>query len=79
MRRLSLSLLLLALAACSTDPRTEVIVVVDSDLMVPGELDQLTIDVTSPDGETQSSNAALGDGDDHQHCHSQKHGPGKTP
>ena len=62
-RLLSLSFVALLALGCSTDPRTEVIVVIDSDLMVPSELDELTIDVTAPDGEMQSSTAALGDGE----------------
>ncbi len=52
------ALLLLALA-CSSDP-TQVIVVVDSDLTVPSELDGLVIEVTGPDGEVQSASGGLG-------------------
>ncbi|MCA9608472.1 MAG: hypothetical protein KC619_22865 [Myxococcales bacterium] len=50
-------------AACNAPP-TEVLVVVDSDLSVPGELDELVITVTHPDGvQTRQSTAALGAGE----------------
>ena len=48
------------LATCSTSPRTEVIVVVDSDFDVPSELDQLSIDVESPSGTMRNASAMLG-------------------
>ena len=41
---------------------TELVVVVDSDLSVPSELDQIRVRATSPDGDTQESSAALGEG-----------------
>jgi len=54
----------LALAACSTEARTEVIVVVDSDMTVPDELDEITIAVQGPDmGEPRLSTATLGPGE----------------
>ena len=60
-RRIVLAPAALALvcSACSS-PRTEIIVAVDSDLSVPAELDQVTIQVTAPDGTNSSSVAALG-------------------
>ena len=61
-RALALALALalsLASSACSS-PRTEIIVAVDSDLAVPAELDQITIQVTAPDGTNRQSVAALG-------------------
>ncbi|NIW27579.1 MAG: hypothetical protein GWN25_10235, partial [Actinobacteria bacterium] len=64
MRRIPfLALLALVALGCGTDPRTEVIVVVDSDLDVPAELDEITIEVIAPSGDTQSSVATLGDGE----------------
>ena len=63
-KRWSLSLVLaLAAVGCGEDPVTQVIVVVDSDLIPPGELDHIAIDVTSPGGGLQTSMAALGPGE----------------
>ncbi len=57
--RLALALALLVLpTGCATDP-TQVSIVVDSDLDVPGDLDALVIEVTSPSGAMQSATADL--------------------
>lgn len=48
--------------ACAADP-TQVIVVVDSDLRTPAELDEIRITVTSPEGEEQSASGTLLAGD----------------
>jgi hypothetical protein len=55
------TLLLLATVGCTT-PRTEILVVTDTDFAVPGELDEMRIVVLGPGGETQSSIATLGPG-----------------
>lgn len=51
-------LALVALCACSSDP-TQVIIVVDTDLSIPGELESVRITVRGPDGETQVVEGAL--------------------
>jgi len=61
MRALPLLVLSMLLAACGG--RTEVLVVTDSELAVPSELDQLHVVVTAPDGTTQESVASLGPGE----------------
>jgi hypothetical protein len=54
----------IALAGCAVTPRTEVIVVVDTNLRGPGGIDTIFIDVTAPDGTTtQSAIARLGVGE----------------
>lgn len=53
---------LAALAPGCSGSRTEVVVVTDSDLAVPGELDEVLVVVTSPEGRTQMSRAGLGMG-----------------
>ena len=51
-------------ASCtSTTPRTEVLVVIDTDLRGPGGIDNLYIEVTSPGGNRQMSTATLGAGE----------------
>ncbi len=59
-RRLALAAALLC--ACTT-PRTEILLVTDTDLAVPSELDQMRVQVTSPGGEVQSSEASFGPGE----------------
>ncbi len=49
------------LAACST-PRTQVMLVVDTDLRDPRGLDSFTVAITGPDGATRTSTAMLGAG-----------------
>lgn len=44
---------------CEADPRTEVIVVVDSDLVIPDEIDTIEIAVTAPGGEIKEALASL--------------------
>lgn len=44
--------------ACSSDP-TQVIVVVDTDLTIPSEVDSVEITVRGPDGEIQTAGGAL--------------------
>jgi hypothetical protein len=46
----------LALPACTT-PRTEIIVVVDTDLDVPAQIDEIVIEATGPDGAPRSATA----------------------
>lgn len=46
----------------STTPRTEVLVVIDTDLRGPSAIDNLHVEVTSPSGIRQTSVATLGDG-----------------
>ncbi len=53
----------LLVAACTVTPRTEVVLVIDSDLEVPEQLDQLVLDITSPDGATRSASARLSEGE----------------
>jgi len=55
--------LLLGLSSCGSDASlTEVVVVVNSDLMVPSEIDQLLIRVVLPDGSDANASAILGGG-----------------
>ncbi|NOY92171.1 MAG: hypothetical protein GXP55_13315, partial [Deltaproteobacteria bacterium] len=61
MRRVAACCLLLV--ACAGDP-TQLVVVVDSDMTVPEELDAVSLEVTAPDGVVQSAHAALGVGED---------------
>jgi hypothetical protein len=62
--RSSLLALALVVTACASNtPRTEVIVVVDTDLRGPSGIDSLFIEVTSPSGDRQTSMARLGDGE----------------
>ncbi|MCB9594078.1 MAG: hypothetical protein H6719_15195 [Sandaracinaceae bacterium] len=56
----SLLALVAALALGCSASRTEVIVVADSDLAVPGELDEVRIEAVSPEGVMQSATATLG-------------------
>lgn len=51
-------LALLVLAACAPGP-TELVVVVDTDLVIPSELDEVRITVTRPDGTTALETRAL--------------------
>lgn len=46
------------LAACSDEP-TQIIVAVDTDLLVPDEIDSIHFEVTGPDGREQTSTASL--------------------
>ncbi|MDQ3031321.1 MAG: hypothetical protein M3Y87_02815 [Myxococcota bacterium] len=61
MRRSLVALVALVAAACAT-PRTEVLVVTDTDLRGPGGIDTIFATVTSPTGEMQTSMATLGPG-----------------
>jgi hypothetical protein len=60
-----LALLTGAAVGCEqqAESATELVVVVDSDLSVPTDLDQVRIRATSPDGDAQESSAALGAGE----------------
>lgn len=49
--------------ACSS-ARTEVLIVVDTDLGVPDEIDQIRVDLIGPNGETRRSEGALRDVED---------------
>ncbi len=53
-------LLALVLAACSGGGRTEILVEVHSDLLVPDELDRIAITARAPDDRVQSATADLG-------------------
>lgn len=64
MRRASLAILGAALAAACSAPPTEILVEVDSDLAVPGELDSIVVTFTHPDGApTREATARLGAGE----------------
>lgn len=62
-RRILLALALLGSCSEPRQPATELIVVVDSDLTVPGELDQIEVQTHGPGDSAQSANAALDDGE----------------
>lgn len=64
MRRFVRACALALVAACSqsADPVTELVVVVDSDLSVPAELDEISVRATGPDGKAQTASARLGAG-----------------
>ncbi|MCC7537082.1 MAG: hypothetical protein IT379_12750 [Deltaproteobacteria bacterium] len=47
--------------SCDDAPRTEIVVVVDSDLSAPGEIDRIEIDVVGPDEQTLSTGGDLAD------------------
>lgn len=57
-RVVALTASLLAFVGCTT-PRTEVIVITDTNMAVPDQIDELRIEVTSPDGDVQSASAFL--------------------
>lgn len=65
MRALGLASALLGIGSCTESPAllTELVVVVDSDLAVPGALDEIRVRATGPDGDTQSAGASLGEGE----------------
>jgi hypothetical protein len=52
----------LALCACS-DGRTQILIEVDSELLVPDRLDEIAIAAEGPDGRTQRASARLGPGE----------------
>ena len=51
-----------SMLACSEQPRTEVVVVVDTDMAVPDQIDRIALLVTGPDGREERADAVLGDG-----------------
>ncbi len=53
-----------AVAVGCTEDRTEILVVVDSDLAVPSQLDEVNVRVTGPDSDTKSAVARLGPGEE---------------
>lgn len=54
----------LLVAACATEPATQIVVVVDSDLAVPGELDELRIRIFDAQGGVATDRVVrLGDGE----------------
>lgn len=61
-RKLAWLAVIAAMAPGCSGSRTEVVIVTDSDLAVPGELDEVLVTVTSPEGRTQMSRAGLGMG-----------------
>jgi len=58
--RVALLLAPLAAGACGVEP-TEVLVVVDGDLGVPGDIDGCDVTITGPDGQSGTVSYALGD------------------
>ncbi len=60
MRRASLAVALAMLLGCATP--TQIVVVVDTDLAIPSEIDSLRLRVTSPDGTSQQALAPLDPG-----------------
>lgn len=58
MRALLAASLVLAVASCAT-PVTELVVVVDTDYVVPSELTDVTIEVTEPGGAIETASAPL--------------------
>lgn len=63
MLRASLAILTAALAAACSAPPTQILIEVDSDLAVPGELDSIVVTFTAPDGSpTREATATLGAG-----------------
>ncbi|MDQ3036561.1 MAG: hypothetical protein M3Y87_29475 [Myxococcota bacterium] len=60
--RCAIALGLLAIAGCEAAPLTEIVVVADTDLRVPSELDAIRISVTDEQGREQEALAALGAG-----------------
>ena len=62
MRVVGVVAILAVWAGCSEDPRTEIIVSVDSNLSVPGQLDEILIGVVDPDMELKEATATLGEG-----------------
>lgn len=59
----SIAILCAALGCDPADDATEVVLVVDSDLATPDELDAIQVTVTDPLGNTMSSRADLGVGE----------------
>ncbi|MDO9016936.1 MAG: hypothetical protein Q8S73_20275 [Deltaproteobacteria bacterium] len=59
--RTALLVLATALAACAS-PRTELVIVVDTDLQVPTEVDRIEVTVGGPSGRSVTSVATLGPG-----------------
>jgi hypothetical protein len=64
MKRLLRTLALTLAAACSqsAEPVTELVLVIDSDLGVPTDLDEISVRATGPDGAAQTAGARLGAG-----------------
>jgi hypothetical protein len=52
------ALLGIALAGCGSSP-TEVVIVADTDYLVPSEIDRMVISVVGPDGQTKESSRTL--------------------
>lgn len=60
-RRIAASVTLaIVTAACADDPRTQLMVVIDTTLAVPAELDFVRISVTGPTGRTKTATGSLG-------------------
>ncbi|MDH5491923.1 MAG: hypothetical protein OEY14_08210 [Myxococcales bacterium] len=57
-----LALPLLPAGCTSTEPLTEVLLVADTDLQIPSELDTIRFEVQGPDGTTRTASASLGGG-----------------
>ena len=58
----ALVLSLVVLAGCSQTPRTEVLLVVDTDLRGPDGIDTFVVNVFSPEGDAQLADAMIVDG-----------------
>ncbi len=54
-----IGLLVVASACSDADPRTEIIVAVDTDLVIPGELDAVRIEMLGPSGQVRRSMGLL--------------------
>jgi len=63
MNRRVLAVLVLLFVACAADP-TQLVILVDSDMRVPGELDSVALEVTAPDGTTHDAQVSLSAGED---------------
>jgi hypothetical protein len=57
-RSVAVCIALLGLAACAPQP-TQLIVVVDTDIVIPGALDQIDVEITSPTGATETERATM--------------------
>ena len=63
MSRIASTVALILLAACGTEDLTELVVVIDTDLAVPGELDGLRLAIESPAGMRETSSPLGGAAD----------------
>jgi hypothetical protein len=59
MRRTSLAAALACVAGSCSPVHTEVLIVIDSDMLVPEELDEVRVDLIGPSGETRRSEGSI--------------------